>query len=195
MQSKLKKQDEIQLFDRFHAGDEVAGQKIIQINSRIVLDYVARITRNGAFRTIRKDLIQSGIEGLLVARNRFKPNPSTEFSSYAYYWIRKYVLDAINRDTRFYSTHELMSGVNSEGEDEEILFSLEEKFGCDDDTTDYKILLSDLEKILTPFELCICKLIEQGNTMEAIGKSRRVSRQRIHQLLNRARSKIHEEIM
>ena len=195
MQSELKIQDEIQLFHRFHAGDETAGREIIEINSRIVSDYVARIRRNGAFGTIREDLLQSGYEGLLVARNRFKPNLSTEFSTYAYYWVRKYVLDEIDRETNFYSTHEFMDGVNSVCEDDETPFSVEEKFGCDDGIIDYEILLCDLEKILSPFEFYICNLIGEGNTMEAIGKSRNVSRQRIHQLVRRVRSKIRQELM
>ena len=191
----MEKQHEVQLFNRFLAGDEAAGQEIIQMNSYIVSAYVAKITKGGAFKTIREDLNQSGIEGLIVARNRFNPNRSTDFSTYAFYWIRKYVLDAIYRETNFYSTHELMSGVNTAREDDERQISLEENFGYDDYSTEYAIFWSDLEKILTPSEFYICNLIEQGFTMEAIGKSRGVSRQRIHQLLNRARTKINQEII
>lgn len=195
MQSEMEKQEEIQLFNRFHAGDEAAGTEIVRRNERLALDYVARITRNGAFRDIHEDLTQAGIEGLLIARDRFEPNPSNEFSTYAFYWVRKSILETIGREKRFRSSHKLLSATNTDVENDEPSLPLEERFGCDDGTTDYECLLSDLEQVLTPFELYICKLIEQGKTMEAIGKSRNVSRQRIHQLLNQARSKIHREIM
>ena len=88
---------------------------------------------------------------------------------------------------KFYNSHELQT--NTKNEDGELSESLEEKFGRSDGSVDYTILWNDLKTILTPFELYICHLVEQGKTMEAIGKSRGVSRQRIH-----ARRKIQEEI-
>ena len=194
MKSQLDKQEEVQLFDRFQTGDKEAGDEIIQQHMDLVLNYVGKITRNGAFSNLREDLIQSGIEGLITAQDRFELKRGNRFSTYAYSWVRKYVNQTIDREVRFYDSHELMSQANTKNEEEEFSESLEEKFGCNDGLVDYTILWNDLKTILTPFELYICHLVEQGKTMEAIGKSRGVSRQRIHQLLKSARSKIQEKV-
>ena len=194
MKSQLDKQEEVQLFNRFHAGDSEAGDEIIEKNKGLVSAYVQKVTRSGAFSNLRQDLIQSGIEGLIKARDCFELERGNRFSTHAYSWVRKYVNQTIDREVRFYDSHELINQTNTKNEDGELSESLEEKFGCNDGSVDYTILWNDLKTVLTPFELCICHLVEQGKTMEAIGKSRGVSRQRIHQLLKSARSKIQEKI-
>ena len=194
MKSGLDKQEEIQLFNRFHAGDKAAGDEIIQKYMDLVSNYVRKITRSDAFRNLREDLIQSGIEGLIIARDRFELERGNRFITYAYSYIRKYVNQTVDIEKRFYNWHQLMSGGNTESEEDELSASLEETFGGNDKLIGHTILKSDLETILAPSELYICHLIEEGRTMEAIGKSREVSRQRIHQLLKSARSKIQQEI-
>ena len=72
MKLRLDRQEEVQLFGRFHAGDQEAGDKIIEKNKGLVLDYVGKVTQNGAFSDLHEDLIQSGIKGLIIARNRFE---------------------------------------------------------------------------------------------------------------------------
>jgi RNA polymerase sigma factor (sigma-70 family) len=39
----------------------------------------------------KEDLYQEGVMGLLEARKRFDKDRGTRFSTYAYYWIRKYI--------------------------------------------------------------------------------------------------------
>jgi len=49
------------------------------------------------------DLIQSGMEGVLIAYNKFDPEAGVKFSTYAYAWIEKKVratVDAQGRDIR-----------------------------------------------------------------------------------------------
>ena len=195
MRLQLDSQEVIQLFNRFHAGDKGAGDEIIQEYMPLVLSYVGKVTRNGTFSDLREDLIQSGMEGLINARDRFELERGNRFSTYAHHWIRKYVNQTIDREVRFYASHELVSQTNSKNEEGEFSESLEERFGCNDGLVDYIMLWDDLEKILTPFELYLCRLVREGKTMEAIGKSRGVSRQRIHQLLKSARTKIQEKII
>src|SRR3990167_5130211 len=50
-----------------------------------------------------EDLIQSGMEGVLIAYNKFDGRVGTKFSTYAYPWIEKKVratVDAQGRDIR-----------------------------------------------------------------------------------------------
>ena len=194
MKSRLDRHEEIELFNQFRAGNKKAGDEIIQKHMNLVSNYVRKITRSGAFSNLREDLIQSGIEGLIKARDCFELERGNRFSTHAYSWVRKYVNQMIDVEVRFYNSHELISQTNTNNEDSELSESLEEKFGGNDRSIDYTMLWNDLKTILTPFELYICHLVEQGKTMEAIGKSRGVSRQRIHQLLKNTRCKIQEEI-
>ena len=181
MKARLDRQKEVQFFGRFHAGDEAAGDEIIKEYMGLVLGYVGKVTRNGAFSNLREDLIQSGIEGLITARDRFESDRANGFGTYAYYWIRKYVEERINAEKRFYARHQSINAANAENERQELSVSL-------DDTTPW----SDLEKILTQTELAICRLRHQGETMEEIGRLFGVSRQRIHQILEGAWHKIQQ---
>jgi len=50
-----------------------------------------------------EDLIQSGMEGVLIAYNKFDPEAGTKFSTYAFPWIEKKIratVDAQGRDIR-----------------------------------------------------------------------------------------------
>ena len=182
MELQSDRQEEVQLFGRFHAGDQEAGNEIIEKNKGLVLDYVGKVTRSGAFSDLYEDLIQSGIKGLIIARDRFESDRANGFGTYAYYWIRKYVEERINAEKKFYARHQFISKDNTENE-EEFSTSL-------DDTT----LWNDLEKILTRSELEVCCLKYQGYTMTEIGRLRGVSRQRIYQILEGAHNKIQQHI-
>ncbi len=45
-----------------------------------------------------EDLVQEGFLGLLEARKRFDPSKKIKFSTYAFYWIKKRVLEAIQKE-------------------------------------------------------------------------------------------------
>jgi RNA polymerase sigma factor (sigma-70 family) len=46
----------------------------------------------------REDLIQEGMIGLIMAWRRFDPEQGTEFATYAYYYIKKQILSAIEKE-------------------------------------------------------------------------------------------------
>jgi RNA polymerase sigma factor (sigma-70 family) len=46
-----------------------------------------------------EDLIQEGMLGLLYAIQHFDAEKGAKFSTYATYWIRKFVLDAVQRES------------------------------------------------------------------------------------------------
>lgn len=48
----------------------------------------------------RDDLVQEGVFGLLEAAARFDPDRGLQFSTYAVYWIRRYIHRAVNYDDR-----------------------------------------------------------------------------------------------
>jgi RNA polymerase sigma factor (sigma-70 family) len=45
-----------------------------------------------------EDLIQEGMIGLLEANKKYDPAKQTKFSTYAVFWIKKYILSAIERE-------------------------------------------------------------------------------------------------
>ena len=48
----------------------------------------------------REDLMQSGYEGALVAYRKFDPTRGVKFTTYAYYWVEKYLQRAVNNEGR-----------------------------------------------------------------------------------------------
>ncbi len=62
------------------------------------------------------DLIQEGLLGILEAQKRFDPKREIKFSTYAGYWIRKKILEALSRE---YKTS--LNAVNLDVEDLEPL--------------------------------------------------------------------------
>ena len=82
---QFNQEDDFQLFQRFHAGDEKAGDEIIQKHMGLVRSYVYSIAQSDMFVGSWDDLVQSGIEGLVSARNQFDLRRANRFSTFAYY--------------------------------------------------------------------------------------------------------------
>ncbi|MCD6228129.1 MAG: sigma-70 family RNA polymerase sigma factor, partial [Candidatus Omnitrophica bacterium] len=45
-----------------------------------------------------EDLVQEGFLGILEAKERFDPSKKVKFSTYAFYWIKKKILEAIRKE-------------------------------------------------------------------------------------------------
>lgn len=45
-----------------------------------------------------EDLIQEGLIGVIKAVDNYKPHRGTKFSTYAHFWIKKYILNYVSRD-------------------------------------------------------------------------------------------------
>ncbi len=88
----LSAAEEITLARRIERGDLHAKQRMIESNLRLV-HAVA-----GAYRASRvpfADLVQEGTIGLVRAVERFDHRRGLKFSTYAVWWIRRSMLDAI----------------------------------------------------------------------------------------------------
>jgi len=63
------------------------------------LSIIEHIANKYQINTVSKeDLIQEGFLGLMEAEKKYDPNQGTEFGTYAYYWIKKYMLAAIKKE-------------------------------------------------------------------------------------------------
>jgi RNA polymerase primary sigma factor len=90
----LTKQDEFDLFERLHGGDETARQEIIESNLRLVVRLSQRFRGRGL---CDEDLIQEGNIGLLEVIDRFDHHLGFRFSTYAAFWIRQAIQVAVRR--------------------------------------------------------------------------------------------------
>jgi len=88
----LRAEEEIMLARRIEQGDRGARQRMIESNLRLV-HAVARPYRGRGVPYA--DLVQEGTIGLVRAVERFDHRQGAKFSTYAVWWIRRSMLDAI----------------------------------------------------------------------------------------------------
>jgi RNA polymerase sigma-32 factor len=93
---KLSREDEHQLALRARDGDQDATDRLVEANLRYVVAIGLQYRRYGV--TIG-DLIAEGSVGLVTAVRKFDPHRGTRFVTYAGYWIRAFVLEAVVRSS------------------------------------------------------------------------------------------------
>jgi RNA polymerase sigma factor (sigma-70 family) len=96
----LSGEEEVALARRIEAGDEVAFNRMVECNLRLVAN-IARKCRRFAGTTLQMcDLTQEGCIGLMRAARKFDYRKGYKFSTYASYWIRQAVMRAIAERAR-----------------------------------------------------------------------------------------------
>lgn len=88
----LSAAEEVELARRIERGDLTAKEKLIESNLGLVYS-VARMYRGSSVPF--SDLVQEGTVGLVRAAERFDHRRGLKFSTYAVWWIRRSILDAI----------------------------------------------------------------------------------------------------
>jgi RNA polymerase primary sigma factor len=89
--------EEVELSVRIRNGDEQALQRLVQANLRFVISVAKQYQNQGlAF----SDLINEGNLGLVRAATKFDETRGFKFISYAVWWIRQSIMQAIAEQTR-----------------------------------------------------------------------------------------------
>jgi len=92
----LTEEDEKKLGRLIRKGDEEALKRLIESNLKFVVSYVKRYRGMGLGLL---DLINEGNVGLIEAAKRFDPNRNVRFISYAVWWIRQAMIQAVSMHT------------------------------------------------------------------------------------------------
>jgi RNA polymerase primary sigma factor len=95
--SLLTATEEVALARRAEGGDEDARARLIMANLRLV---AAQAKRYGGHGLDMLDLIQEGTTGLITAADRFDYRRGHKFSTYATWWIRKALFQAMADQAR-----------------------------------------------------------------------------------------------
>jgi RNA polymerase primary sigma factor len=93
----ITREEEVSLAQRIRVGEEEALDKLVRSNLRFVVSVAKKYQNQGVSLS---DLINEGNLGLIRAAHKFDETKGIKFISYAVWWIRQAILQALAEQSR-----------------------------------------------------------------------------------------------
>ncbi|MGA2822796.1 MAG: RNA polymerase sigma factor RpoD/SigA [Bacteroidales bacterium] len=139
--------EEVQLAQRIRAGDQQALEKLCKANLRFVVSVAKQYQNQGLSLP---DLINEGNLGLIKAARRFDETRGFKFISYAVWWIRQSILQALAEQSRIVRLP--LNQVGSLSKMNKVSSRLEQRFerppSADEIATEMEISQNKVEETL-----------------------------------------------
>lgn len=116
-------EEEVELAKKIHAGDIAALDKMVRSNLRFVVSVSKQYQNQGLSLP---DLINEGNLGLIKAAQRFDETRGFKFISYAVWWIRQSILQALAEQARIVRLP--LNKIGSINKVNKVFSKLEQKF-------------------------------------------------------------------
>ena len=206
----LSKIKERRLLKQCKRGDEKAKNELLEANLKFVFDIAKRYTGRGVSIG---ELISEGNMGLIKAVDKFDETQDVKFISYAVWWIKHSMLDAIKRN-KLISYVELNheDGNDStierkvtDDEDEmissdDVMYSNEHEEKRRETNEEQKKVVSSLLSVLTPREKFVIENYYGVNnknelTLIEIGAELKLSSERVRQIKEKGMRKLRSKAM
>ena len=175
----LSAEEEVELSKKIHEGDRKALDRLVRANLRFVVTVAKQYQDQGL---PMPDLINEGNVGLIKAAEKFDEKRGFKFISYAVWWIRERILHAIAEEQR-HLARRLLGELPSSNS-----LIVPERTSVSAETNQALSLLSEREKIIIERSFGLNNQPEM--TLEEIGKSLELSRERVHQIREKAIRKL-----
>lgn len=117
-------QEEVELARRIKQGDQLALDKLTRANLRFVVSVAKQYQNQGMTLS---DLINEGNLGLIKAAQRFDETKGFKFISYAVWWIRQSILQAIAEQSRMVRLP--LNQIGAINKVKKVLVRLEQQYG------------------------------------------------------------------
>ena len=118
----LSAEEEVELAQRIHKGDRDALERLTKANLRFVVSVAKQYQNQGLSLA---DLINEGNVGLLKAAEKFDETRGFKFISYAVWWIRQSILQALAEQSRIVKLP--LNQVNSVNKINKVLSKFEQE--------------------------------------------------------------------
>lgn len=149
----LSPEEEVELFQRFRAGDERAIEKLINHNLRFVVSVAKQYQVPGLWLG---DLVNEGNIGLIKAAYKFDETKGFKFISYAVWWIRQSILQALNEKARKIRIPLNLQGIANKviAKRTELLQKNEREPSIEELAEATELKTSDVKRCLKTYKMC-----------------------------------------